>query len=723
MTEKEGGFYKRLIERAREAVIISCADGSLTYANEAAARMFGCCNASELLKKSAFELHANPGQRELLLKELNEKGFFEDRDVNYIKQDGSGDVFTALVCCTAFRNEQGELIHYESFLTDITVIKSCENALNVSRNYLDAIFLNSPIGLAIGTPDGRFVILNPAAEKILGYSLAELQTLSVKDITHPEDFEKDLALYLEVIEGRRHSYCIEKRYIRKDGKTIRALFGVTMIRDESGINQFAVATIEDITEAKAAEAILADSENRFRALFEEAPLGYQSLDSEGRILTVNKAWLDLLGYHKQEVIGKWFGNFLAPYEIPDFRQRFSAFIKRGKVAVETDMVHRDGSTLVVHVDGRTATDSSGNFKQTHCILHNITERKRMQDELKQSEERFRRLSEASFEALVIHKNGIIRQGNGRFFRMLGYRPEELIGKDILTTLIPEASRRQLSSFMYVPGNGPFEAFFMNKCGCGIPVEVRVQEMVIHDEKVNVMAILDVSKRRQFETDLLKSRDEVVKLAMHVESIREKERAKIAADLHDDLGQRLTAIHLELAGLKKRMERHSPQLKDKINTISSMVVTSIETIQALTAELRPGILDDLGLIAAIEWQLNELEKRTGISFSFTHSSDELKIPKELGVHLFRVVQEALTNIIRHSDAARASVELRSNNGILSMKIEDDGRGITKDRISDSFSLGIIGMRERVRSCGGTFSISGSEMSGTIIKISIPINQGV
>jgi signal transduction histidine kinase len=215
-----------------------------------------------------------------------------------------------------------------------------------------------------------------------------------------------------------------------------------------------------------------------------------------------------------------------------------------------------------------------------------------------------------------------------------------------------------------------------------------------------------------ETGLLQLRE----LSGKIESIREEERTRIAREIHDELGQTMTALNFDLAWMLKHV--HSKTLREKIRLMMEEAARTVHTVQRLAAELRPSVLDELGLIPAIEWQLSEFRRHTGIRTTFTSAGDR-KIDQDQSTAVFRIVQEGLTNVMRHAKATRVNVTLKTDHSSLAMRLSDNGRGITINEINSHGSLGILGMKERVLRFGGTFVIGPGSRAGTHLDVLMPL----
>jgi signal transduction histidine kinase len=231
-----------------------------------------------------------------------------------------------------------------------------------------------------------------------------------------------------------------------------------------------------------------------------------------------------------------------------------------------------------------------------------------------------------------------------------------------------------------------------------------------------------SKRKLAEQELQQSREELRSLSAYLESAREEERANIAREIHDELGQALTVLKMDVVWLARKLADPEGYLLEKTRVMARQIDETIRTVQRISADLRPRILDDLGLVAAVEWQAWEFQKRTGICCDVHCPSGICPPDPSLSTVLFRITQAALTNVFRHAEASRVRVKMREKAGMILLAVSDNGRGITRKEVTDSQSLGLIGMRERIRLRGGKIAVRGIRNRGTAIRVSLPLSQG-
>jgi signal transduction histidine kinase len=228
-----------------------------------------------------------------------------------------------------------------------------------------------------------------------------------------------------------------------------------------------------------------------------------------------------------------------------------------------------------------------------------------------------------------------------------------------------------------------------------------------------------TERRRAEERLRDSHEQLRALSVYLQYVREEERTRIAREVHDELGQALTALKLDLALVSSRLQRSQRPVLDKLQTMSDHVDATIQSVRRIATELRPGILDDLGLVAALEWQANEFQNRTGIACHVSSTLQDTQLDADLNTAFFRIFQETLTNIMRHANATRVDVNSTQENGRLVLTVQDNGRGILPGEIKDRRSIGLLGMEERAALLGGEFEISGEPGRGTTVTVKIPL----
>ncbi|HHN66092.1 MAG TPA: sensor histidine kinase [Nitrospirae bacterium] len=240
------------------------------------------------------------------------------------------------------------------------------------------------------------------------------------------------------------------------------------------------------------------------------------------------------------------------------------------------------------------------------------------------------------------------------------------------------------------------------------------------QKVNRILEEELYHRRVVERELRESREQLLRLSAHLQTLREEERARIAREVHDELGQSLTAIKLNLGWLKNHLSGIDTNLLERVKDTLQLLDDTIRIVKRISIELRPPLLDYLGLGAAVRWQVEEFEKHTGIECTLEITPEEIVLGQHLSIDIFRILQEGLTNVAKHSGASRVRIDLKEDQGGIVLAIEDNGRGL-QDNPFNPTSLGIIGIKERVEFWGGSFEIKNRQGGGTCLRIRIPLNR--
>src|SRR2546423_3218944 len=257
---------------------------------------------------------------------------------------------------------------------------------------------------------------------------------------------------------------------------------------------------------------------------------------------------------------------------------------------------------------------------------------------------------------------------------------------------------------------------------GTPMRIEGDYMVIYDEDGRIAGHFgiqrDVTDKHLASEQVKISREQLRALASRLQKVREEERTEVAREIHDELGQALTGLKLDIAWMKNRLPRDHEMMAQCVSVIGAIDQT-LNAVRRIASALRPSVLDQLGLAAAVEWQAQEFRARTGIDVAIDVCADGAIIPHDLGSSAFRILQESLTNVARHAKATRVTICLEQTSTQLTLEISDNGVGAPSKCLDGTKSLGVVGMRERALACGGQFTITGRPGKGTTVRLVVPL----
>lgn len=486
-----------------------------------------------------------------------------------------------------------------------------------------------------------------------------------------------------------------------------------------------------ISALQKSNAALAESEARFRRVVESNMIGITFSDANGQVLEANDAYLNIVGYTREDLqAGKvnWLKMTPAEHLRLDKQAHREISESGSSLPYEKEYIRKDGSYASVLVGlCNLEEDQEPNI----AFVLDITERKQFERALRGSERQLREIMEnIQLLSVMFDQEGRIIFCNDFLLGLMGWQLEDVIGQNWFEMFVP-ADQRELIKFTFTE----MLKHGMSPSHIEYEIQTRRGERRIISWNNTVLRGLnglpfgttgigeDVTERKQSEERFHAAFEQSRALSAHLQSVREEERIRIAREIHDVLGQALTGLKMDVWWLIKKFSalENSPEksaVMGKFDSMSKLINSTIGSVRKLATELRPGVLDDLGLVAAIEWQAREFQVRTGINCRLSLPAEDMEFGAEQSTAVFRIFQEVLTNVARHANARNVEVAMQEEDGARVLEVRDDGRGISEEKIAGAGSLGLLGMRERALLFGGEVIVRRGQRRGTVVTVRIP-----
>ncbi len=446
-------------------------------------------------------------------------------------------------------------------------------------------------------------------------------------------------------------------------------------------------------------------------------------DTDYDIIYANEAFLRITGYSMQELLGH-------NCRIMQNNDRDQSDISELRTALQSNRdahailrnYRKDGSLSWNEIYISPIHDQQGRITHYVGVLNDVTHRVEMEYALSKSEARMRSVfNNVSDGIIIIDENGIIEKLNPSAEKLFGYLAEELTGRNI-NKLMPEPERSRHDAYLadYLSsGKAKIldtrrEVSGLKKDGSVFPMELGVSEFYVDQRHFFIGTAHDITERKKAEEALRN-------LSGHLETAREDERTRIAREIHDELGSLLTALKMDLSWLNKQLPLNLSLCHEKIAVMNRYLDDGIGSVRKIIADLRPSILDHLGLLAAIDWKLDEFREQNGIQCVLTIPENNIVMDENRDIAVFRIMQEALTNIALHSKATHVTLDVETGANSLIMKITDNGCGMTKAQMHKTGKYGILGMHERARHFGGEITIDSNPGKGTTLVLKMHLKS--
>ena len=610
-----------------------------------------------------------------------------------------------------------------SAIEDITERKRAEEALRKSEENYRMLFREMLSGFAkceiicddAGRPiDSRYLEVNPTYERITGKKAEDLLGKRLFEVF--PDLEHDWIEILGRVALTGNPEHVEKAV---------APLGIwlELMAFCPAPNQYA-CTFTDITERKRAEEALRESEEKFYKAFQSSPdiMVITSL-KDGQIVEVNDRLQEVTGYTNDEIIGKTFVE-LKFWADPKDRERYTELLqKAGRVRdLEVGFRIKSGEVRDTLLSGEIIDLHDG--KYIIGVIRDITERKHIDMKLRSSEERFSNAFHVSPAALTITRiaDGKFIDVNESFLRMFGFSREEVIGHTSLELNMLSSEERKKLIQMQIETGGlqNYELQFQTKLGTPIIMLFSSKPMVLEGEECHITTLIDITDRKIAEEKVIKSREELRLLSAHLQNVREDERKNLAREMHDELGQILSSLKMNFVLMQRQIKDSKKELckkkiSEEIQSATVVVDKAVMRVRKLITQLRPELLDKLGLIPALEWYVEEFYKESKLKCQLVSEFENLELTSDVELTIFRTVQEALTNVVKHSGADKVVVKLFKEMGNLIVEINDNGKGFVEEEARKKGSFGLLGMRERAGVIGGIIEIESKLQKGTTVRL--------
>lgn len=708
------------------------ANGRFTYASEGVEAVLGY-QAAELIGKTPFDFMPDDEAervRGVFKTIISNRDSFRDLDNINVHKDGRR-LHIQTNGIPVF-GDDGTLLGYRGLDRDITEQRQAENRIRDSELRYRRLADKSPLAIQQFSRDGTTISVNAAWERLWQVPLA---ALSEYNVLRDKQLERNGFLPLlqrafagETVEFPEHAYdkAQSPEVPGAPGQMWLRAFAYA-VKDDDGNVLEVVVIQEDVTERRITEDALRQSECRSRAIIEASPVALAINDADGNITAINRSFVQTIGYRQEEIptLADWW-----PLAYPDtvYRQwvaeQWQARMEEAKktgtpfAPMEVNIRCKDASVRTFLASAAPLEES---FAGSHLVvLYDITDRR-------SAEELVRKLSQAveqSPESIVItNLSAEIEYVNEAFVQKTGFTRDEVLGRNPRILSSGKTPAETAKSLWDALTQGrPWDGEFHNRRKDGSEyLEHAVIAPIRQPDGTTshyVAVKEDITKRRLLEDTLRQHKEELQELARSILEVREEERRKLARELHDDLGHRVTILSMDIGRLESKLLPAESAAKAMLPVILDQLYQFADATRRICEDLRPGMLDTLGLPAAIENHIDSFAARTGIPCELVMSHHDFEVDAKVGINLFRILQEALNNALKYAKASNILVTLDFSEHEISLIIEDNGVGFPEPGEGGRVGFGLLGMRERAAILNGQMSISSQPGRGVRLEVVIP-----
>jgi len=472
---------------------------------------------------------------------------------------------------------------------------------------------------------------------------------------------------------------------------------------------------------------LRKSEERYRVVVEDQTELICRCILDGTITFVNEAFCYYFGKTKEELNGQSCLQFISREEHEKLKAYIAGLNKKNPatvVDIENQVVASNGEIQWLRWTTRAIFGNQGHIVELQFIGRDITDRKHAEDKLKESEEKYRLLVENANEAIVVAQDGLLKFANQRAITITGYSKEELFFIPFITLIHPDDREMVFDNYQRrLKGEafpGVYSFRIVAKDGRIKWVEISALVFTWEGNSATLNFLSDITDRKKAEEELIKSHEQLRSFAKRLSEAEEMDKQRIARELHDQVGQNLTALGINLSIMRNQLsDRLTGQLDARLNDSMNILEEIAKRIRDVMSDLRPSVLDDYGLIAGITWLADQVAKRTGLTIRVESEDTRADLSSEVEITLFRIAQELLTNIAKHAKATEVSIKLNESDKTVQFVVTDNGVGFDATALTptEESRWGLLNVEERAQAVGGTLTIESTVGHGTRVVIEV------
>ena len=717
---------RTLVDNANEPVILCDEEGRLLQVSCVAKNLLGY-EQEELTKKTTiFDIVARTGENNNFRWSNFQKEGYVSGYIDLKKRNGD------VIHCHF--NAWTHILSgkHLTVLTDISENRKLEETLSEKerqfqmeqRRFYD-MFREAPVSMCILKGQNHvYEKTNALYDSLIGYKQVIGKTV---EECFPELKEQGFVKRLDSVYRTGQTHSAEEQKVRfegpgEGGREVYLNFMYQPFRNHNGEVEGIFYFGVDVTEQVLARKKIEESERRYRQIVETAQEGIWLTDKYLRTLFANQKMIEILGYSLEEMAEKSMLEYVDASDTSSFQKILEAPTDSLFFSFEMRFVSKPGTYVWTALNITRILTETGENNGLLAMVTDITSRKKAEEELK----KLSLIARSTTNAIIItNRDRKIEWVNDAFTRMTEYSLEEVVGQTTSFLYGPESNpERQRLIAERMGRQEPFVCQVIKYKKSGRPFWVEIEGRPVFDERGELNYYFntetDITDRQKAYDKLVNAESQVRNFARQLNNMLEDERSKIAREIHDEFGQQLMGLKMSLSSLQG-LDDLPRQARKIISGLLDGVESTFHSLRNFSNDLRPGILDTLGLIPSIEWLVRGFEKRSGIESSLQMQVNKHMFDKHFSINFFRICQEALTNILKHAEATVVCVEVAERGDQLFMKISDNGKGMVTEKLENPFSLGLLGMHERARLIGGDLDIYSQPGKGTTIEVTAKIQE--